>query len=118
MQMNKNIEKIIKEYIANSYGTSEAENPSYDIASLAAAIASGLSGGGYKDHVFSSCCVDDVRQSIDGDADEFPIICALTDDELDGYLERCAKKGKIIHNNDGGLDLYELESVISYWREK
>ncbi len=68
----------------------------------------------YEEHVYISFDVDFIRECLkENDESAHPKLFNLLDEEMDEHLHRCARKGYCIWNNEGGIDLEELENLIS-----
>jgi hypothetical protein len=75
----------------------------------------------YQEYNWVSVSVYTVKEALDtagecGDAEEYPILFSMSDDEIDALLYRCNIKDYNIFNVDmDGLDLDELERLAEHY---
>lgn len=69
----------------------------------------------YPPHVFVEFSVNDIREELakygDYEVEDYPKFHAMDDETLDEHLAWCLRKGYVIYNYDGSLDLSELENL-------
>jgi hypothetical protein len=67
-------------------------------------------------HIFASVSVADIREALedeDNEDEDYPATRTLPDDELEGLLHRWSRKGFNIYDDEGCLDLFEIEMLVT-----